>query len=277
MNRKKDERLEILAHKNIAIVMYGQPRHTKNEFLQKQWRRILHENNEVSFDLYINFWDTVSNIEKSNTYDDFVKCNETEIDVKYFKSLPNLKNFNIHNCNIMDKILQDNFANDPYITRRIDLSKPESGYATLGQWVSTDIGFNQILESENTYDIVLRIRWDLSFTVDNFTILKNIYETTKNKNRTVGATFLNVSQGHVLLNDWYNTIPYNDLIEFKEDFINKMCSIFSSKFVGDMPFTVQENSWYDYVYKQNFDTCQLYCDCSVWRESDQEWHWPNFY
>lgn len=267
----------------VALAFFGQPRGLNNEKVIEQWRYLIDDSSH-DIDVYAHFWDTVSNIRVSETYEEFVE--ETLIDTEtHFTDFWNILNpisVEVQNAQVLDQMSYNYFFHNEYIYRRVDPNNPSTGRATLGQWYSTERVLKQVNESETEYDVVLRIRPDVMFfnTTQNRMIDVDIINDFKNRRtskRCIGAPAIKVIRGTPIVNDWWTVMSGSFVEEFNYKLTQNMAAQFNLIFTEpDDPNSVQENALHRHCTKLHIDAISVGSPSKIYRETDDEWQWPNY-
>lgn len=270
--------------KDIALVFYGQPRAIDNDFLQKQWRRVI-ENTNLSVDVFGHFWSTTSNTKISETYEDFVKETPSKLNLeKCLTDAVDFKKLIIENSDVLDDVCEKNFSHNRFIKRRVDMNNPSSGRATIGQWYSTQEGV-KLATSFDDYKIIVRTRWDIIFNANEMLDIVKVLTTDflndddGIKMQQIGTLDMSVVNGQPIVNDWLTVIPRSCFEFFSETLTDDISSVMNAIFsFPELPSSVQENAFYRFLQLNRIDTKKIHLNCKIHRENDDpsKWKWPNF-
>ena len=268
----------------VALAFYGQPRGLDNIDIINQWKHIIDDSTH-EIDVYSHFWDTVSNVTVSDTYEEFVE--ETDVDTStHFKDFWDIlkpKHVEVQNNSVLDQHSFNYFFYNEYIQRRVNRENPSTGRATLGQWYSTENVLKQVNESSVEYDVVVRIRPDVQLlriyaehTVFDRHIIEDFYNR-KSSNRCIGAPSVKVISGTPIVNDWWTVLEGSFVEEFNYKLTQNMAMQFNSIFIEpDDPVSIQEYALNKHCIKRNIDVISTHCDSKIHRKTNDVWKWPNY-
>jgi hypothetical protein len=271
----------------IAIAFFGQPRLLEMPTHVGTWESTF-EKSKHDIDIYSHFWNTVSNTQVSDTYEEFVKEEKIKDDhFDWFHEVfkDRVKDIVVEDPSVMDESSNAYFGWNKHMKRRVDTDNPSTGRATLGQWYSTEKVLQQVKKSGITYDVVIRIRPDMKFEMYSSShfpmfdqhIIGN-FVNRGNGNRCVGVPGVEVKNGTPIVNDWWTVLNGNFIAEFSDgltaNIAAQLNAIFSSP---DEVISVQENALHRHLSKEKIDTVTTYTDASIRRyDEDSQWKWPNY-
>lgn len=271
----------------VALAFFGQPRGLDNNNLMNQWRNII-DQSEHEIDVYAHFWDRVSNLRVSDRYEEFVEETEIDTETHFINFWNEIKpvNIEVQSPQAVDQHSYEYFFHNEYIYRRVDPTNVSTGRATLGQWYSTEKVLRQVTKSDKEYDVVVRIRPDILFLdikkdsmctdpLDN-NIINNFYNR-KVSNRCIGSPKIKVIKGIPIVNDWWTVMEGNFVEEFNYKLTQNIAMQFNAMFTEpDDPITVQENALHRHCMKLRIDAISTLCNTKIYRETDDDWKWPNY-
>lgn len=269
----------------VALAFFGQPRGLEEKVIIDQWKTIITDSIH-DIDVYAHFWDTVSNVTVSETYEEFVKEESIDSGTHFTDFWNEIKpiNVDVQNAQVVDEMSHNLFFNNEYIYKRVDPSNPNTGRATLGQWHSTERVLNQVIESGIEYDVVVRIRADIIFA-DVLSGLhrpfdRNVIEdfyNRKTSHRCIGSPNIKVIRGTPIINDWFTTMEGSFVKEFNHNLTQNIGIQFNSIFAEpDDPISIQEYALHKHCMKRGIDAISTLTNAKIYRKTDDVWHWPNY-
>lgn len=268
----------------VALAFFGQPRGLTEKVIIDQWKQII-EDSVHDIDVYAHFWDTVSNVRVSETYEEFVKEESIDSATHFTDFWNEIKpiHVEVQNAQVIDELSYHYFFHNEHIYKRVDPSNPGTGRATLGQWYSTEHVLNQVIESGVEYDVVVRIRADIIFPdvyaehrPFDYHVIEDFYNR-KTSHRCIGSPNIRVIRGTPIVNDWFTTMKGDFVAEFNSNLTKNMAVQFNSIFSEPRdPVTIQENAFHRHLMKMHIDAISTACESRIYRETDDEWQWPNY-
>jgi hypothetical protein len=270
----------------IALAFFGQPRHLTDPIIIKEWERLIkqtQDRSDIEIDCYAHFWKTVSNVTINDDYRNFVKTETVDLNIDEFKKVTDMKKIEFGDTKELDELSTQTFGWNNLTKKRVDNEIPDTGRATLGQWLSTERVLRMVEETKIDYKYVIRIRPDLIFSPSYQSFYNIVLQKMMATNQCpIGTSDIRVIRGTPIAGDWFTVIEGYMISDFANNLSSDMAAHISSLFTEvEDPLSIQESAFYKFLIKRGYNTCSLKdTGLRIYRgkedENSHNWKWPNF-